>query len=200
MPALSRVALSRAARIPVLTRVRRRFADVTKLCLGELLGVDGLDDLLGVRARVCALGLFSRPGMGASGLVKGPTSTASAALRRCDLRRGFGLPRDDRRRPSPAACLEPSGVGSKLVKDPSVVIVRGKTISGPLAVLPFTSPAAKIIDDANDLCENSLQFRRMFAFWHFFAESQLRKKICRIFSDSSNVAQIQMNVTDDQNS
>ena len=94
----------------------------------------------------------------------------------------------------------PSGVGSKLVKDPSVVIVRGKTISGPLAVLPFTSPAAKIIDDANDLCENSLQFRRMFAFWHFFAESQLRKKICRIFSDSSNVAQIQMNVTDDQNS
>ena len=65
--------------MPVLTRVRRRFADVTKSCLGELLGVEGLDDLLGVRARVCALGLFSRPGMGASGLVKGPTSTASAA-------------------------------------------------------------------------------------------------------------------------
>ena len=111
-----------------------------------------------------------------------------------DSPRGLALRATNPQRPTPAACLEPSGVGSKLVKDPSVVIVRGKTISGPLAVLPFTSPAAKIIDDANDLCENSLQFRRMFAFWHFFAESQLRKKICRIFSDSTNVAQIQMNV------
>ena len=106
--ALSRVALSRAARIPVLTRVRRKFADVTKLCLGELLGVDGLDDLLGVRARVCASGLSSRPGMGTSGLVNGPTLTASAALRRYGVQRGFGLPRVFRRRPSPAACLEPS--------------------------------------------------------------------------------------------
>ena len=52
----------------------------------------------------------------------------------------------------------PSGVESKFVKDPSVVIVRGKTIIGPLAVLPFTSPAAKVKYDANDLCENSLQF------------------------------------------
>ena len=145
--------------MPVLTRVRRRFADVTKLCRGELLGVDGLDDFLGVRARVRAPGLSSRPGMGTSGLEIGPTISASAALRRCGFQRGLGLPRVFRRRPSPAACLEPSGVVSKLVKDPSVVIVRGKTIIGPLAVLPFTSPAAKIkYYDANDLCENSLQF------------------------------------------
>ena len=115
--ALSRVALSRAARIPVLTRVRRKFADVTKLCLGELLGVDGLDDLLGVRARVCASGLSSRPGMGANGLVKGQLY-GFGGLRRCELQRGLGLPRVDRRRPSPAACLEPSGVESKFVKDP----------------------------------------------------------------------------------
>ena len=77
-----RVALSRAARIPLLTRVRRRFSDVTKLLRGEFLGVDVLvadESRLGVRARVRALGLSSRPGMGTVGLVKGPTSTASAA-------------------------------------------------------------------------------------------------------------------------
>ena len=111
VPALSRVALSRAARIPVLTRVRRRFPDVTKLLLGEFRGVDGLDAVesrFGVRARVGALELLSRPGMGDPGLVKGPTLTASASLRRCGVPRGLGLPRVDRQRPSPAACLEPS--------------------------------------------------------------------------------------------
>ena len=192
-----RVALSRAARIPSLTRVRRRLVGVTKLLLGETSRDDArvapesrLDD----RARVAELGLFPRPESDAIGLVGGPTPTTSTALRQCGFPRGLAFRATYRSRSHPAACLEPSGVGSKLVKDPSVVIVRGKTISGPLAVLPFTSPAAKIKYDANDLCENSLQFRRMFAFWHFFAESQLRKKICRIFSDSSNVAQIQMNV------
>ena len=64
VPALSRVALSRAARIPVLTRVRRRFSEFTKLLRGELRGVDGLvadEPRPGVRARVGALGLFPRP-------------------------------------------------------------------------------------------------------------------------------------------
>ena len=106
--------------MPVLTRVRRRFPGVTKLRLGELLGVEGrevLESLLGVRARVCAPGLFSRPGMGANGLVKGQLY-GFGGLRRCELQRGLGLPRVDRRRPSPAACLEPSGVESKFVKDP----------------------------------------------------------------------------------
>ena len=42
------------------------------------------------------------------GLVKGPTLTASATLRRCDLPRGLGPPRVNRRRSNPAACLEPS--------------------------------------------------------------------------------------------
>ena len=59
-----RVALSRAARIPVLTRVRRRFPEVTKLLRGEFRGVDGLvadESRRGVRARVGALGLFPRP-------------------------------------------------------------------------------------------------------------------------------------------
>ena len=78
------------------------------------------------------------------------------------------------------------------------MIVRGKTI-GPLAVPPFTSPAARIeSDDANDLCDNSLQFRRMFAFRSFFAECQLRKNICRIFSLRATSIKIQINVTDDQ--
>ena len=98
--------------MPVLTRVRRRFPGVTKLRLGELLGVDGLD-VFGVRARVCAPGLFSRPGMGANGLVKGQLY-GFGGLRRCELQRGLGLPRVDRRRPNPAACLEPSGGESKL--------------------------------------------------------------------------------------
>ena len=49
--------------------------------------------------------------------------------------RGLGLPRADRHRPNPAACLEPNVVDSKFVKYPSVVIVRGKTISGPQTVL-----------------------------------------------------------------
>ena len=87
----------------MLTRVRRKFADVTKFCLGELLGVDGLDDLLGVRARVCAPGLFSRPGMGANGLVKGQLY-GFGGLRRCELQRGLGLPRVDRRRPK-SSCV-----------------------------------------------------------------------------------------------
>ena len=80
--------------MPVLTRARRRVAGVIMLVFGEFLGVDdlvtdesrldserlGADELLlGVRFRVRALGLFSRPGMGASGLVNGPTLTASAA-------------------------------------------------------------------------------------------------------------------------
>ena len=79
------------------------------------------------------------------------------------------------------------------------MIVRGKTIIGPLAVPPFTSPAARIeSDDANDLCDNSLQFRRMFAFRSFFAECQLRKNICRIFSLRATSIKIQINVTDDQ--
>ena len=66
----------------------------------------------------------------------------------------------------------PSGVVSKFVKYPSVVIVRGKTISGPQTVLSFTSPAAKI----NQIrCERSFVrihcfFRRMFSFRHFSVE------------------------------
>ena len=50
--------------MPVLTRVRRRLPDVTRLLLGELLGVKGLDAVesrRGVRARVRALELSSRP-------------------------------------------------------------------------------------------------------------------------------------------
>ena len=176
--------------MPVLTRVRRKFADVTKFCLGELLGVEGLDVLLGVRARVCAPGLSSRPGMGTSGLVNGPTLTASAALRRCGFRRGFGLPRVPRRRPSPAACLESNGVVSKLVKDPSVVIVRGKTIPARWPFFLSLRPRRR----SNMMMRTIFarihcNFRRMFPFRSFFAESKLRKNICRIFADSINVAQ-----------
>ena len=66
----------------------------------------------------------------------------------------------------------PSRVVSKFAKYPLVVIVRGKTISGPQTVLTFTSPAAKI----NQIrCERSFVrihcfFRRMFSFRHFFDE------------------------------
>ena len=80
--ALDRVALSRAARIPVFTRVRRRFPDVTRLRRGDARGVDDLvasESLRGVRARVCALGLLSRPVLDAIGLERGPTLSASAA-------------------------------------------------------------------------------------------------------------------------
>ena len=77
-----RVALSRAARIPPLTRVRRREVGVTKLRRGETSRDDArvapesrLDD----RARVTELGLFPRPESDAIGLVGGPTPTASVA-------------------------------------------------------------------------------------------------------------------------
>ena len=66
----------------------------------------------------------------------------------------------------------PNGVVSKLVKDPSVVIVRGKTISGPQTVLSFTSLAAKI--NPNTLRTIFVRihcfFRRMFSFRHFSVE------------------------------
>ena len=78
-----RVALSRAARIPPLTRVRRREVGVTKLRRGETSRDDArvapesrLDD----RARVAELGLFPRPESDAIGLVEGPTPTASTAF------------------------------------------------------------------------------------------------------------------------
>ena len=172
------------------------FADVTRLRRGDARGVDDLvasESRRGVRARVRALGLLSassRPGMGASGLVTGPTITASAAWQRCDLQRGSGPPRVERRRPSPAACLEPSGVVSKLVKDPSVVIVRGKTIPARWPFFLSLRPRRR----SNMMMRTIFarihcNFRRMFPFRSFFAESELRKNICRIFADSINVAQ-----------
>ena len=107
-----RVALSRAARIPVLTRDRRKFSDVTRLRRGDARGVDGLVDSesrRGVRARDRALELLSRPEVGAIGLERGPTLSASAAATdRLPAR--LGLPRDaPPASQSPAACLEPSG-------------------------------------------------------------------------------------------
>ncbi len=77
-----RVALSRAARIPPLTRVRRRVVGVTRLRRGETSRDEArvapesrFDD----RARVAELGLFLRPESDAIGLVGGPTPTASVA-------------------------------------------------------------------------------------------------------------------------
>ena len=81
-----RVARSRAARIPVLTRVRRMLPDVTRLRRGDARGVDDLvasESRRGVRARARALGLLSRPGVDAIGLERGPTLSASTA---CDDR------------------------------------------------------------------------------------------------------------------
>ena len=96
-PSALRVALSRAARIPVLTRVRRMLSDDARLRRGDARGVDDLvasESLRGVRARVRALGLFSwsRPGMRAVGLERGPTLSASAARAAMRTPRGLGLP------------------------------------------------------------------------------------------------------------
>ena len=77
-----RVALSRAARIPLLTLVRLRLLGVTKLRRGETSRDDARvtpESRRGVRARVTELGLFFRPELDAIGLVEGPTPTASAA-------------------------------------------------------------------------------------------------------------------------
>ena len=121
-----RVALSRAARIPPLTRVRRILVGVTTLRLGET-SRDGArvapESRFDDRARVAELGLFPRPESDAIGLVGGPTPTASKALRQCDLRAGLAFLRADRSRSNPAACLEPIRMGrvSKFGKDPSVV-------------------------------------------------------------------------------
>ena len=89
------MALSRAARIPVLTRDRRKFSDVTRLRRGDARGVDGLVDpesRRGVRARVRALELLSRPDMRAVGLERGPTLSASAARTAMRSPRGLGPP------------------------------------------------------------------------------------------------------------
>ena len=77
-----RVALSRAARIPSLTLVRRSVLGVTMLLRGDTSRDDARvapDSRLGDRARVAGLGIVSRPELDAIGLVEGPTPTASAA-------------------------------------------------------------------------------------------------------------------------
>ena len=111
------MALSRAARIPVLTRDRRKFSEVTRLRRGDARGVDGLagsESRRGVRARVRALELLSRPEVGAIGLERGPTLSASVASGD-RLTARLGPPRDEPPpSESPAACLEPSRVASKL--------------------------------------------------------------------------------------
>ena len=73
-----RVALSRAARIPLLTLVRLRLLGVTKLRRGDTSRA-APESRRGVRARVAVLGLLSRPELDAIGIVEGPTPTASAA-------------------------------------------------------------------------------------------------------------------------
>ena len=73
-----RVALSRAARVPLLTFVRFRLLGVAKLRRGDTSRAI-VESRRGVRARVTVLGLFSRPESDAIGLVRGPTPTASAA-------------------------------------------------------------------------------------------------------------------------
>jgi hypothetical protein len=77
-----RVALSRAARIPPLTLVRRSVLGVTKLLRGDTSREDARvapDSRLGDRARVAGLGILSRPELDAIGLVGGPTPTTSTA-------------------------------------------------------------------------------------------------------------------------
>ena len=94
-PSALRVARSRAARIPVDTRVRRRLLDETRLRRGDARGVDARvvsESRLGVRARECALGLLSRPDMRAVGLERGPTLSASAARTAMRSPRGLGPP------------------------------------------------------------------------------------------------------------
>ena len=77
-----RVALSRAARIPLLTLVRLRLPGVTKLRRGDTSRDEARvapESRRGVRARVAGLGLLSRPASGAIGLEREPTLSASAA-------------------------------------------------------------------------------------------------------------------------
>ena len=76
------MARSRAARIPVLTRVRRKLLDETRLRRGDARGVDVRvsESRRGVRARVRALELLSRPVVDAIGLERGPTLSASPAF------------------------------------------------------------------------------------------------------------------------
>ena len=92
----------------------------------------------------------------------------------------------------------PSGVVSKLVKDPSVVIVRGKTIPARWPFFLSLRPRRR----SNMMMRTIFarihcNFRRMFPFRSFFAESELRKNICRIFADSINVVQINISVNQD---
>ena len=84
----------------------------------------------------------------------------------------------------------PNVVDSKFVKYPSVVIVRGKTIPARWPFFLSLRPRRR----SNMMMRTIFarihcNFRRMFPFRSFFAESELRKNICRIFADSINVAQ-----------
>ena len=70
------------------------------------------------------------------------------------------------------------------------MIVRGKTIIGPLAVPPFTSPAARIeSDDANDLCDNSLQFSTNVCISVFLCRMSTSEEYLQNLFASSNVDQ-----------
>ena len=160
--ALFRVALSRAARMPVFTRVRRRFPDVATLLLGEFRGVDDLvaiESRFGVRARVRALGLSSRPGMSAVGLVRGPTLTASAAHGDANPARAWPPARQSSPPPVQLRVLSQLSrwfeVGTfrrdVLGKTPNMFVVRR-----PYVNVSFTPPAAEINIHCN--------FRRNIAF------------------------------------
>ena len=109
-PSALRVARSRAARIPVETRVRRRLLDETRLRRGDARGVEALVDSesrRGVRARARAPELLSRPESDVIGLDEGPTPSASMTWRQCGSPRGLALRATFRSRSHPAACLEP---------------------------------------------------------------------------------------------
>ena len=110
-PSALRVARSRAARIPVDTRVRRRLLEDTRLRRGDARGVEALvvsESRRGVRARARALELLSRPESDVIGLDEGPTPSASMTWRQCGSPRGLALRATFRSRSHPAACLEPS--------------------------------------------------------------------------------------------
>ena len=110
-PSALRVARSRAARIPVDTRVRRRLLDETRLRRGDARGVEALvvsESRRGVRARARALELLSRPESDVIGLDEGPTPSASMTWRQCGSPRGLALRATFRSRSHPAACLEPN--------------------------------------------------------------------------------------------
>ena len=182
-----RVALSRASRIPPLTRVRRWFPGVTRLRRGDACGVDDLivsEFLLGVRVRVRSVGLPSRIGAErcAYNLDGGPTPSIEGGVLRCGSRARLAL-RHARFVPATPLLRVLSQVRSRLAEK-SVKISLSRERSRRTPLIRTAVRSTRFIPLAAEINQLSLLFPENVSFegnmQNFCRECHIREKYAEI--------------------